>query len=156
MTKRFWLLLLASLLTISSGCRNEASSKKDPSASKTKAKTQDSSQSQKKEETSNLSEKKTPDTSQPGTDSKNEKLAAEIRKIVADRIDVDPDSLDAKAPLLGDEIGVDELALIDIQISLGNKYDIEVKDNDLGDLEQLTLEKLTEVVGKLQRRKFGE
>ena len=141
------LFIIAIVLIV--GCKKEPAGDKDKSKAKPQAKKPDTPKEK--------DPPKQPDKPpiKPAADPETEKVAAEVRKIVANVVDVKPESLDATVPLMGDKIGVDKYELIDIQEALRNKYKITVTDEDLSDLKTLTLDKLTVVVRRLQRRMFG-
>lgn len=152
MTRRVHLLLAVTLAMLV-GCQNEPTSdNNDPAPAQPTTNETDTPEQRGKPQTI------TNDDPPPKlvTAVETDKIATEVRAIVARAVDAKPESLDATVPLASEKIGVDELTLIDIQESLRTKFDVSVDDDELGDLETLTLEGLTKVVRKLRRRKFGE
>jgi acyl carrier protein len=72
---------------------------------------------------------------------RNGDIASRIRKLVAEQLGVDPDSVGPESSIL-DDLGADSLDVVELVMAIEDEFDIEVPDEDaetmrtIGDVER--------------------
>jgi acyl carrier protein len=76
-----------------------------------------------------------------------------IRKIVANKLEVEPQTIDIEAPLSKQKSPADELDAVEIILDIEDTFKIEVKEDEVGGSapglpDRLSVRKLSEIVNK--------
>jgi acyl carrier protein len=96
---------------------------------------------------------KKPPAPPPPSQAPQEQIVTKVREIVANKLEVDPKTIDIEAPLSKQKSPADELDAVEIILDLEDAFKIEIKEDEVGGSapglpDRLSVKKLADIVAK--------